>query len=190
MNKDEDKPKEQLINELKELRGRVSQLKETVVDQLTGLFSRRHFFDLAQHEFVRARRFGRPLSVVMLDIDGLTKVNETYGHAIGDQVLATVADRCRTNVRYVDILGRYGGEEFIILLPEADLEIAKKIADRLRRSVADVPLSTQGGTIIVTISLGVANLTEDTPNMTVLLDRAEKAIHFAKQGGGDRVETA
>lgn len=190
MKRDEDKPKKQLIDELNQLRERVSQLKESVVDQLTGLYSRPHFFDLAQHEFVRARRFKRPLSVIMLDIDELKYINETYGHAIGDQVLSTVADRCKTNVRYVDILGRYGGEEFVALLPEADIERAKQIADRVKRLVAETPIPTQSGSITVTVSMGVADLAEDTPNMPVLLDRAEKAVHFAKQGGGDRVETA
>ena len=187
---DEEKVKEQLINELNQLRERVAQLKEAVVDHLTGLYSRPHFFDLAQHEFVRARRFTRPLSVIMLDIDELNYINESYGHSVGDQVISTVADRCKTNVRYVDILGRYGGEEFVILLPEADIEKAQQIAERVRRFVAKTPIPTQSGSITVTVSLGVADLTKDTPNMPALIDRIERAIHFAKQGGGDRVETA
>ncbi len=186
--KDEEKVKEQLIQELKELRERVSQMKESVVDELTRLYNRRHFFDLAQHEFLRARRFERPLSAIIVDTDDLNKINEDYGHAIGDQALATVADRCRTNVRYVDILGRYGGEEFVILLPEADLETARKIAERLRQSVAGTSVTTQGGPITMTVSIGVADMTKDTPNLPALLDRIEKAMHVAKLEGGDSVE--
>jgi len=164
--RDEDKTKEQLINELKELRRRIAQMKEVVVDKMTGLYNRRHFLDLAEHEFARARRLDRPLSAIILDIDHLKQVNDTYGNEVGDQVLTAVAERCRTNLRYVDILGRYGGEEFVFLLPEADLPASNQIAERIRRCIAGTPVSTEIGSIKITSSLGVAYLTKETPNMS------------------------
>ena len=188
MLKDEDKTKEQLINELKELRSRIGQSKEVVVDRLTGLYNRRHFLDLAEYEFARTRRLERHLSAIMLDIDHLKQINDTYGQSIGDQVLAVVAKRCRTNVRFVDIPGRYGGGKFVLMLPEANLPAANQVAERLRQCVAKTPISTERGLIKITISLGVTSLTVDAPNLSDLLERSDKAMHLAKQGGRNRVE--
>ena len=186
--KNEEKTKEQLINELNELRRRFAQSKEVVIDRLTGLYNRRHFFDLAEYEFARARRLDRPLSAVMLDTDHLKQVNDTYGHDVGDRILAAVAKRCRTNIRYVDIPGRYEGGEFVFLLLEADLPVANQIAERIRCCVAGEPIPTGSGPITITISLGVASITADTPNLSALLERSDKAMHFAKQVGRNRVE--
>ena len=186
--KDEEKTKEQLINELNELRGRIAQSKEVVIDRLTGLYNRRHFFDLAEYEFARTRRLGQPLSAVMLDTDHLKQVNDTYGHDVGDRILAAVAKRCRTNIRYVDIPGRYEGGKFVFLLLEADLIAANQIAERIRQCVAKTPVSTGSGPITITISLGVASITADTPNLSALLEHADKAMQLAKQGGRNRVE--
>lgn len=186
--KDEEKTKEQLINELNELRGRFAQSKEIVIDRLTGLYNHRHFFDLAEYEFARARRFNRPLSAVMLDIDHLKQVNDTYGHTVGDRVLAAVAKRCRTNIRYIDIPGRYEGVKFVFLLMEADLTAANQIAERIRCCVAGEPIPTESGPINVTISLGVASIIADTYSLSSLLERTDKALHLAKEGGRNRVE--
>jgi len=188
MLKDEDKTKEQLISELKELRSRIGQSKEVVVDRLTGLYNRRHFLDLAEHEFARAHRLERHISAIMLDVDYLKQINDTYGQSIGDQVLTTVAKRCRTNVRFIDIPGRYGGVEFVLLLPEANLPAANQVAERLRQCVAKTTVPTEKGLITTTISLGVATLTPDTPSLSNLLELAEKAMRLAKQGGRNRVE--
>ena len=158
-----------------------------ITDPLTGLHNRRHFFELAEHEFDRVRRYKHPLSAIMLDFDHFKKVNDTYGHAVGDQVLQTVAVRCRENLREVDILGRYGGEEFAILLPETASPVAQQTAERLRQCVAEASVLTDGGPVAVTISLGVAGLTPDTPDLASLLDHADSAMYVAKQAGRNRV---
>jgi diguanylate cyclase (GGDEF)-like protein len=158
-------------------------------DDLTSTLNRRHFFVLAQREFARARRYERPLSAVMLDIDHFKQVNDTYGHATGDEVLRQVAQRCRSSIRDVDILGRYGGEEFALLLPDTTLASAKAgLAERLRRTVADEPVITAHGPITVTVSLGVAELQSDTADVDSLLDSADSALYQAKAAGRNRVE--
>jgi diguanylate cyclase (GGDEF)-like protein/PAS domain S-box-containing protein len=161
-----------------------------ITDALTGLYNRRGFFDLGQREIDRSHRFGRTLSAIMLDIDHFKLVNDTYGHSVGDQVLATLARRCRTNIRHVDILCRYGGEEFAILLPETDLFTAAEIAERIRRSIADEPFSTDHDVVKVTISLGVTRALPDTAELQELLERADIALYRAKEGGRNRVEVA
>lgn len=165
--------------------GEVQQLAAT--DSLTGLHNRRHFFELAEREFERARRYGRPLAAIMLDIDHFKHVNDSYGHAIGDQVLRVIASRCQESLREIDVLGRYGGEEFVALLPENDLEGACKAAERLRLRVADTPMDTLRGPLTVTISLGVAAFTESCPGPSELLNQADAAMYAAKAAGRNRV---
>jgi diguanylate cyclase (GGDEF)-like protein len=135
---------------------------------------------LAENELNRARRFQYPVSAIMLDVDHFKQVNDTYGHAVGDQVLRVVAERCHESIRDIDILGRYGGEEFAITLPATDLSGAHSVAERLRRSIADVPIPTERGDITITISLGVASNTQD---VATLVNRADAAMYAAKQAG-------
>jgi diguanylate cyclase (GGDEF)-like protein len=153
-------------------------------DPLTRLYNRRHLFDRAQHEYERATRYGRPLSVLMLDIDHFKQINDTFGHAEGDQVLRVVAARCREGLRDVDLVGRYGGEEFAILMPETSLTDARQAAERLRRQVARSPIQTGRNALTITISLGVTTW-DGAPNVTlpILLDRADQALYVAKRAG-------
>lgn len=162
-----------------------------VTDDLTGLRNRRGFFEVAGREVERAERTGRPLSALMLDIDGFKRVNDTYGHAIGDQVLRHLAERCRHAVRDIDIVGRYGGEEFAIVLPETDLKTALEIAERVRSSIGDEPFDTEVGPLPIRVSVGLA-LLGDGPGQSVekLLDEADTAMYLAKQSGGDAVRSA
>lgn len=159
-----------------------------VTDDLTGLRNRRGFFEVARREVERSERTGRPLSALMLDIDGFKRVNDTYGHAIGDEVLRHLAERCRHAVRDIDIVGRYGGEEFAIVLPETDLKTAKEIAERVRSSIGDEPFDTEVGPLPIRVSVGLA-LLGDGPGQSVekLLDEADTAMYLAKQSGGDAV---
>lgn len=157
------------------------------LDSLTGLFNRRHFFDLARREYERAVRYGHPLSAVMLDIDRFKRVNDTYGHAAGDHVLQSVARLLREKLREVDILARYGGEEFVILLPNTTLQGARQVAERLHHSVSKLEIHSNGARIQVTISLGVSQLGTRCPSLDALLECADQALYTAKQSGRDQV---
>jgi diguanylate cyclase (GGDEF)-like protein len=159
-----------------------------MVDELTGIFNRRHFFILAEKEFERAMRYHRPLAVIMLDIDHFKLVNDTYGHQVGDQVLQSVAKICSRLIRKVDFLGRYGGEEFTILLPETKGQHAFNAAERLRKAVASSGVETPQGRVTVTVSVGVSTIEEGKgTSLESLLDLADRALFTAKQDGRNRV---
>jgi diguanylate cyclase (GGDEF)-like protein/PAS domain S-box-containing protein len=165
-----------------------------VTDELTGLFNRRGFFQLGRREFDRALRFNRPLAALMFDIDHFKAVNDTYGHPAGDQVLRALADCTRQNTRGIDIVGRYGGEEFALLLPEIDHLKAIQTAERLCRSFADypAPICPANGAppipdIHVTVSIGMACLSPDITDLAALVDCSDKALYMAKQSGRNRV---
>jgi diguanylate cyclase (GGDEF)-like protein len=160
---------------------------QSITDSLTGLFNRRHLFALAEREFQRARRFGRPLSVIMLDVDHFKQVNDTHGHAVGDQVLAEVARRLRSSIRAIDLIGRYGGEEFVLVLPETELPGAGLLGERLRLALANTPVPTLSGPLAVTASLGVASTQPDVADVATLINRADQALYAAKEAGRNRV---
>ncbi|MBI4771746.1 MAG: sensor domain-containing diguanylate cyclase, partial [Chloroflexi bacterium] len=156
-------------------------------DGLTGLHNFRHLMELGEREFDRARRYARPLVALMMDLDRFKRVNDTYGHAVGNQVLREVALRCALSLREIDILGRYGGEEFAALLPEIDDRGARIVAERLRLAVAGTIIATDGGPIRITISVGVCVASPDLPDLAALLDGADAAMYQAKQAGRNRV---
>lgn len=161
--------------------------KLAIQDDLTGVFNRRHFLELGEREFNRAQRYARPLSVIMLDIDRFKRVNDSFGHAVGDQVLRVVVERCKSNIREVDILARYGGEEFTIIMPEAGLSDVQRIAERLRKDIAKMPIPTTAGPVNLTVSLGAASLSSETPNLAKLIDNADFAMYKAKRIGRNYV---
>jgi len=158
-----------------------------VTDELTQVLNRRGFFLLAHREMGRARRHHEMLAAIMLDIDHFKHINDHYGHATGDHVLRTVAQRCRDTLREVDVFGRYGGEEFAILLPMTPRRGAQVIAERLRARMATAPVETAQGPIAVTVSLGVAVLDGDMPDLAALLQRADAAVYAAKHAGRNQV---
>jgi diguanylate cyclase (GGDEF)-like protein len=160
---------------------------QSYTDSLTGLFNRRQLFALAEHEFQRARRFGRSLSAIMLDIDHFKQVNDTFGHAAGDQVLSNVARRLKAAVRSIDIVGRYGGEEFVLLLPETQLHGAGLLAERLRQKIAAEPVVTLAGPVSVTVSMGVAASSAEVRDVNALINNADAALYAAKRAGRNRV---
>jgi diguanylate cyclase (GGDEF)-like protein/PAS domain S-box-containing protein len=156
-----------------------------VTDSLTGLFNRRHFFELAESEFKRTRRHRQPLSILMIDLDHFKRINDTYGHTIGDRVLQQVTRECKHALREIDVIGRYGGEEFVVLLPQTDQYEAMQAAERLRQRIEDARLTVNDSYVYITISLGVAQYEEMDVNIEALLDRADQALYAAKQGGGN-----
>lgn len=157
-------------------------------DYLTGLPNRRYFFEQAERELRRTQRHDLRLSILMLDIDHFKHVNDTYGHKVGDIVLKKLADECRTTLRSIDIVGRIGGEEFAILLPETGRESAMEIAERLRARLAatQVPLHN-GLPLHFTVSFGVTTLAEKEINIDVLLNQADQALYSAKETGRNKV---
>jgi len=158
------------------------------LDGLTGTYNRRHFMELAHLAFESARRFGQPLTAVMLDVDHFKSINDEYGHHVGDQVLRTLAERCRSTLRTIDVLGRYGGEEFAILLPGTTRRNAATIlAERIRHRVAEELVHTDAGPVGVTVSVGVAAMEPTTRNPEELFKRADAALYEAKQAGRNRV---
>jgi diguanylate cyclase (GGDEF)-like protein len=169
-----------------------AQLFETVqhlaiTDPLTGLFNRRYFFERATQEFDRALRYRRPLGILIWDTDHFKQVNDTYGHLVGDQVLRTLAERCRISLREADVLGRYGGEEFVALLPETGMHSAYQAGERLRQAVSRTPIRVGVHEIPLSISVGVASLAEGCPSLEALLGWADQALLNAKAAGRDRV---
>jgi diguanylate cyclase (GGDEF)-like protein/PAS domain S-box-containing protein len=158
-----------------------------ITDSLTGIYNRRHMFELGQREFTRARRFGRPMAVIMLDIDHFKRVNDEFGHAIGDHVLHNLANRLQETIREVDILGRYGGEEFTIILPETDLKAAQILAERLRKRITEPSPGNGCASVTITASIGVAALGPDAPDLADLVAQADAAMYKAKNAGRNRV---
>jgi diguanylate cyclase (GGDEF)-like protein/PAS domain S-box-containing protein len=167
----------------KEMEANLERLAST--DPLTGLVNRAHFFTLAKGEIRRARRHGRPLAVIMADIDHFKRINDTYGHGEGDRALASFADLCRTLVRAEDTIARLGGEEFALLLPETDAAQAVALANRLRAAVEELHLG--GLPAPLTISIGISQFLAAETTVDAALSRADQALYAAKRSGRNRV---
>ncbi|MBN2503342.1 MAG: diguanylate cyclase [Anaerolineales bacterium] len=160
-------------------------------DPLTAIYNRRHFYTLADKEFRRAGRYGHPLAVLMFDIDHFKRFNDTYGHHVGDDVLVEIAKLVQKNLRDVDVFGRYGGEEFIIMAPETNLKRAEEIAERLRVLIEQTEIGTRIGRLGITVSFGVSAM-EGGPKLfmddvEVLINQADQALYSAKEMGRNRV---
>jgi diguanylate cyclase (GGDEF)-like protein len=142
----------------------------------------------AEREIARALRYKIPLALVIFDIDNFKNVNDTFGHAAGDKVLAELAGHVRTSLRPSDIVGRYGGEEFVILLPHTSSESALRLVERIRESVASLTVRAGDDQVSVSISSGIAGLlgAEENDGLDRLLDRADRALYAAKEGGRNR----
>jgi len=168
--------------------------KLAITDSLTELHNRRHFRNLAQEEIKRANRYGRSLGVLMLDIDHFKRINDTFGHTFGDYVLKTVAEICKSALRNNDIIGRYGGEEFVVLLPETNTQNSFLAAERLRKNLLDTTIYKDDLSINITVSIGVHSVDyssyhnqKDAPNLDKLIAAADEAMYKAKQAGRNSV---
>ena len=159
-------------------------------DSLTGTLNRPAFFQHAEKEFARSKRYYRPLSVIMLDIDHFKRVNDDYGHQGGDQVLQIFAEACQEVIRSTDLMGRVGGEEFAMLLPDTPLKAAFNLAERLRERINKYPYLAGEMLIEITASLGVAELHSDDGDFKALLQRADEALYSAKHAGRNQVKIA
>ncbi len=157
------------------------------VDGLTGLNNRRHFLVLAESEWSRFRRYGRPLALLMIDIDHFKSVNDTYGHDVGDQAIKAVAETLQKHKRGSDIAGRLGGEEFALVLPEAPLDRALIAGERLRQLVAARTVDTKRLPMSLTVSIGVSACRSDMSGLDQLLKEADVALYEAKRLGRNRV---
>ncbi len=170
--------------ELKEAYKRIEELAE--LDELTGLLNRRSIMQALDDEIVRARRSNAPLTIALIDLDWFKRINDQYGHPTGDEALRTFAITMFANIRSIDKFGRYGGEEFLLVLPETANDTAKRTLDRLRAIIADLDWSAISPGMMVTISAGLATLRpEDAPDS--LLARADSALYRAKDLGRNRV---
>jgi len=161
-------------------------------DTLTGLYNRWYVIEKIDSEINRALRHGSPMSVLMLDLDHFKKVNDSFGHSVGDEVLKVVGQVLRESCRVYDVAGRYGGEEFCVVLPETRVGNTKAVAERIRSRLASTELPVGSSSITVTASIGVAGMDsvsdEGVVSAAALLDRADRALYSAKHHGRNRVE--
>jgi two-component system cell cycle response regulator len=172
------------------LRDNVQQSMElAVTDALTGLFNRRYMESHADSLVERAAARGKPLSALIIDIDHFKAVNDTYGHDAGDDVLREFSDRLRSCIRGIDLACRYGGEEFVVVMPDTDLGVANKVAERIRRRVAAEPFPIARGSrsVEVTISVGLAGRIGPQDTSALIMKRADSALYLAKRNGRNRV---
>lgn len=182
--------KEKLQNELDEHKRIHAILEELATrDSLTNLFNRRHFLGLAEQEWRRSIRYKHPICILMLDVDHFKQINDQHGHAVGDKALTTVAGVIQTNLRDTEIAGRYGGDEFVILLPETTLQNGMRIAERISRAIKEHSIKSETGDIELTPSIGIASVSiiERTLSLSELLHQADKALYDAKKSGDGQV---
>ncbi|MEQ1440367.1 diguanylate cyclase [Fontimonas sp. SYSU GA230001] len=180
----------EVFQDITEAKQREERLYERATrDPLTGVFNRGHFVEAAALEIERARRFSEPLSLLLIDIDRFKKINDTYGHDIGDRVIVALARMLVAEARKVDVVGRIGGEEFAVLLPRANKQPAAEIGQRLRRAAAAQRVAVGGGREIgFTVSLGLASLRTGTRDLAELMRNADAALYQAKREGRNRLE--
>ena len=180
-----------IVLDRKELCDNTAKLKrQAITDHLSGLLNRGGILGRLREELSRSHRFAKTMSLVMLDIDGFKKINDMHGHATGDRVLRRVSEIILGAVRSIDISGRYGGDEFLVLLPETDMFFATHMAERVRSDIAQTDLSQELPDRIVkniTVSIGIATYPSHGTSPEVLIDHADEALYRAKANGRNRV---
>ncbi|PTS84778.1 hypothetical protein DBR00_02980 [Pseudomonas sp. HMWF032] len=172
------------VSQRKALEEQLRQLATT--DPLTSALNRRAFQQRAEHELSRNQRQGTPLCLAMLDLDHFKRVNDQYGHAVGDQVLMAFSELCRQQARSTDLFARFGGEEFVILLPDSDLNAAQQRLERLRNALHTQPLATVQGPLHITVSIGLT-CARPGDSLQQLLQRADTQLYNAKAQGRNRI---
>jgi two-component system cell cycle response regulator len=164
-------------------------LEMAITDQLTGLHNRRYMSRHLDNLVGTAKRSGKPIAFVIMDIDFFKSVNDTHGHDIGDEVLKEFAARIAANVRGIDLACRYGGEEFVVVMPDTDVAFAYAVSERLRQSIETTPfvISRAPGKLNLTISIGIAGSEGQNDTASALLHRADQALYRAKRSGRNKV---
>ncbi|HOW58601.1 MAG TPA: GGDEF domain-containing protein [Candidatus Omnitrophota bacterium] len=165
---------------------------QTVIDYLTGLFNRRYLWLELEKEVERAKRLKalkHVLSAIMIDVDNFKGINDRHGHQVGDYVLQEVAQLLKRSIRVIDLVGRYGGDEFLVILPEANDITVQKVAERIQSNVHDLTLRFAGEELKVTLSLGISTVEyiESSNDIDVLIEKADQSLLAAKKGGKDKI---
>lgn len=173
------------VTDLVQQADRLEELATT--DGMTALFNRRHFLSLMEVEWERHRRYGNSLSLLMIDIDKFKRVNDAYGHDAGDQVIVEIAKLCNTQKRQCDVAARFGGEEFMMLLPETAIADAMGVAERLRQSIATRPVKAGERMLKITVSIGVAEALSSMTDAFDMIRHADRALYAAKHDGRNLV---
>jgi len=187
-----------LMNEMetrRNLSDRTTELEKTkeelqllaMTDHLTGISNRRNFMSKTSEELERIKRYGYPLSLMVLDIDHFKEINDTYGHKAGDEVLRLFATHCLSQLRALDQFARFGGDEFIALLVQTGQDDAKEVAERIRTSIEDLEIQINQEIITTTVSVGLTTTKDDVTSAEELIKRADKALYDAKNGGRNQV---
>ncbi len=156
-------------------------------DYLTDSFNRRYFLEMMDKEVQRAHRLGHPLAVILFDFDHFKYINDTFGHLAGDQVLKTTSDISQKYIRNMDLFGRFGGDEFMILLPETDLARVREVAGRIMTSLHQTPIEIDGEKIFVTVSMGISSTLNSEDTTESILKRTDQALYKAKEAGGNQI---
>jgi len=187
-NRNLEEEQERLKHEINERRRLEKELRHLAsIDPLTGAANRRHFMELANKELYRLKRYNHKLALAIMDVDHFKKVNDSYGHPVGDQVLKALVQYCHIYLRKSDILGRIGGEEFAILLIETEPASVETVADRLRRKIAELQISIDNGELQFTVSIGITDAKKKDTSFAPIIKRADEALYQAKAGGRNRV---
>jgi diguanylate cyclase (GGDEF)-like protein len=158
-------------------------------DSLTSLFNRRHFTEILNGELDRFKRFKHECCLLMLDIDHFKQINDTFGHEAGDKALKELAKMLTQTVRKTDVVGRWGGEEFLVLLPETRLAAATKVAEKIRINIGTMEIRTAEGDMCFTVSIGVQEYNDDALSLDEFVKRVDKCLYVAKKSGRNRVSS-
>ena len=177
-----------MINDVTQLKESEERLRHlSITDPLTNTFNRRHFFEVAEREVAHARRHDRPTSLLAIDIDHFKRINDSFGHAVGDEALKVFTQACEAELRASDLLGRMGGEEFAVLLPETDMAGARMVAERIRRRMAELAVPAGTDEVRFTVSIGISSCRAGERSVDALLSCADEALYRAKDAGRNRV---